>query len=222
MTKSKVAKKRAVETKLTGFETMPDDWFEKQNKRRKLGERRAKLRELHEDVVIHPCDVRPGDVIEIRKIHPRKRRDRRHCKWRVQYDDSGNGYMVLAQEGNYHKAWADKYKNFYDEHGFPMLDAFNLAYGFAKFVLPSLKVLMDMETKGVPDEICDKYPEDDPGNGALHEWEQIMQDIYDGLSIYAETNEGKQLEEKMGEHAALDLRQKGLKLFQKYLYDLWI
>ena len=49
-----------------------------------------------------------------------------------------------------------------------------------------------------------------------------MQDIYDGLSIYAETGEGKQLEEKLGEHAALDLRQKGLKLFQKYLYELWI
>ena len=85
-----------------------------------------------------------------------------------------------------------------------------------------MKVLMDMETKGVPDEICNKYPEDDPDNGALHEWEQVMQDIYDGLSLYAETDEGKQLKEKLGEDAALKLRQKGLKLFQKYLYELWI
>ena len=56
----------------------------------------------------------------------------------------------------------------------------------------------------------------------MHEWEQIMQDIYDGLSIYAETDEGKHLKEKLGEDAALALRQKGLKLFQKYLYELWI
>ena len=222
MTKSKAGSKRAAEIKLTGFETMPNDWFAKQNRRKKLGERRAKLRALREDVVIHPCDVRPGDIIEIRKVRPRKRRDRQPCKWCVQYDDSGNGYMILAQEGYYYKDWADKYKKFYDEHGFPMLDAFNLAFGFAKFVLPSLKVLMNLETKGVPDEICNKYPEDDPDNGALQEWEQIMQDIYDGLSIYAETDEGKQLEEKLGEDAALALRQKGLELFQKYLYELWI
>ena len=51
---------------------------------------------------------------------------------------------------------------------------------------------------------------------------QVMQDIYDGLSLYAETDEGKQLKEKLGEDAALALREKGLKLFQKYLYELWI
>lgn len=196
--------------------------LEKLKNRRKLGERRARLRALREDVVIHPGDVKPGDVIEIRKVRPRKRRDRCACKWRVQYDDSGNGYMVLAQEGSYDKKWAGKYKQFYDEHGFPMLDAFNLACGFAKFVLPSLKVLMNLKVKGLPDEICDKYPENDPDNGALHEWEEIMQDIYDGLSIYAETDEGKLLEEKLGKQAARALMLKGMKLFQKYLYELWI
>ena len=83
-------------------------------------------------------------------------------------------------------------------------------------------MLKDLPTKGIPDEIYDKYPEDDPDDGALHEWEQIMQDIYDGLSIYVENDEGKQLEEKLGEKEALELRQRGLDLFQKYLYELWI
>ena len=222
MTKSKAGKKRAVEMKQTGFETLTEDFLVKQRKRRSLGKRRAKLRALREDVVIHPSNVKPGDIIEIRKVRPKKRRERFACKWRVHYDDSGNGYMILTQEGNYHKECADKYKKFYDENGFPMLDAFHLAYGFIKFVLPSLKVLMNMSTKGIPDEICAKYPEDDPDDCALHEWEQIMQDIYDGLSIYAGTEEGKQLEEKLGEKAATQLRQKGLELFQKYLYELWI
>ncbi len=130
-------------------------------KRRKLGERRARLRAMHEDVVVHPSDVRLGEIIEIRKVRPRKRRDRQARKWCVQYDDSGNGYMILTQDGNYHKKCADKYKKFYDEHGFPIVDAFDLARGFARFVLPSLKALMDLPVKGVPDEICDKYPEDD-------------------------------------------------------------
>ena len=222
MTKSKAGKKRAAEMKLTGFETWTEDFLEKQRKRRRLGERRAKLRALREDVVMHPCDVKPGDIIEIRKIHPRKRRDRHPNKWRVQYDDSGNGYMILTQEGNYYKDCAEKHKKFYDEHGFPITDAYCLSYGLAKFVLPSLKVLMDMNVKGIPDEICAKYPEDDPNKDALHEWEQIMRDIYDGLSIYANTGEGKQLEEKLGEQASLQLRRKGLELFQKYLYELWI
>ena len=221
MTKYKIETNRCLELKQTSYCDMDINW-EKLKKRRKLGERRARLRALREDVVIHPSDVRPGDIIEIRKVRPRKRRDRRPNKWRVHYDDSGNGFMILTQEGNYYKKWADKYKQFYDEHGFPMLDSFNLAYGFAKFVLPSLKVLMDFPTKGIPDEICNKYPEDDPNDDVLHEWEQVMQDIYDGLCIYVENDEGKQLEEKLGEKEALQLRQKGLDLFQKYLYELWI
>ncbi len=49
-----------------------------------------------------------------------------------------------------------------------------------------------------------------------------MQDIYDGLCIYVENDEGKQLEEQLGEKEALELRQRGLALFQKYLYELWI
>ena len=119
MTKYKIETNRCLELKQTSYCDMDTNW-EKLKKRRKLGERRARLRALREDVVIHPSDVRPGDIIEIRKVRPRKRRDRRPNKWRVQYDDSGNGFMILTQEGNYYKEWADKYKQFYDEHGFPI------------------------------------------------------------------------------------------------------
>jgi len=44
---------------------MGKDRMERSAKRRKLGERRAWLRALCEDVVIHPGDVKPGEVIEI-------------------------------------------------------------------------------------------------------------------------------------------------------------
>lgn len=104
----KIALDNAHSERQIGEYLKQNDWPTKEEKRRKLGERRARLRALREDVVIHPSDVRPGDVIEIRKVRPRKRRDRSACKWRVQYDDSGNGYMILAQEGNYYKEWADK------------------------------------------------------------------------------------------------------------------
>ena len=107
MTKSKIEKKRSVELKLTGVCHKGKDRMARIAKRRKLGERRAWLRALREDIVIHPGDVKPGDVIEIRKVRPRKRRDRCACKWRVHYDDSGNGYMILAQEGNYYKECCD-------------------------------------------------------------------------------------------------------------------
>ena len=65
MTKSKIEKKRSVELKLTGACQIGKSRMARIAKRRKLGERRAWLRALREDVVIHPGDVKPGDVIEI-------------------------------------------------------------------------------------------------------------------------------------------------------------
>ena len=51
--------------------------------------------------------------------------------------------------------------------------------------------------------------------GEVYEWEQVMQDIYEGLKDYAKTEEGKQLKEILGEKVASHLRKKGLELFQK-------
>lgn len=65
MTKSKIENKCSVELKLTGACQIGKRRMARIAKRRKLGERRAWLRALREDVVIHPGDVKPGDVIEI-------------------------------------------------------------------------------------------------------------------------------------------------------------
>ena len=219
MTKSKAKKKRAVEMKQTGFETLPGDWYQKHKKRRQLGERRARLRALREDVVIHPTDVKPGEIIEFRKVRPKKRRDRYPCKWRVHYDDSGNGYMILTQESYYNKKWADKNTKFYTEHGFSIKEVWNLSSALVEFLLPRLKVFIEIKRHSVPDSVCKQFPDDI--DAAAEEWERILKDIYIALCMYHYDDEGMKMQHEMGNEAAHEAILKGMDLLQKYLFDLW-
>lgn len=77
------------------------------------------LRSLRQDVAIELTDLHPGDVIEIRKARPKKRRDRALHKWRIGYHDLESGYVELLQEGKYSRKYAEKIKYLWRGMDFP-------------------------------------------------------------------------------------------------------
>lgn len=220
MTKSKREKIRNAEFVKTGsasyaprkYSLLDDD-----NERR-MSEKIRKLYALRKNTVIQPQDVRPGDIIQIKKVRPKKRRSRIGTKWRVQYDDSSNGYVILTQVGWYNEKYAKKNKAYMDEHGFPILEIWNLSYGFAEYLIPRLKAYIELKRYTVPSELSDKYGGAD---NASDVWNAILMDIYQALCLYVQNKEGEELRTKLGYEASRKLEDKGLKLFQEYLYDIW-
>lgn len=202
-------------------------------------ERNRMLEHCHKNRILWPGNIKEGDTVYIMRARAKRRRRKKYGGqfWKVKYYDSGNGFIQLANIDEFDKEGAEKNVAFLRSHNFNITDVWNLETAFTLFFLPRLKVFIESTRYGVPGNIyhqyIDKgYTSEEADKLASEEWENILKRMYEGLVLYAETDEAESIRKRIIKERGLtnqqqlwdiehEMERDAQDLFGKHFFSLW-
>ena len=200
-------------------------------------EKNRMLEHCHKNKILWPGNIKEGDTVYLMRARAKKRRRKKYDGqfWKVQYHDSGNGFIQLANIDKFDREGAEENAAFLRSHTFPITDVWNLDTAFTLFFLPRLKVFIESTRYGIPGNIyhqyLDKgYTSEEASKAAEKEWEDILKRMYEGLTLLTEGPDAESIRKRLRKDASdqnqlwkteREMEADAQDLFSKYFFELW-
>ena len=200
-------------------------------------EKNRMLEHCHKNKILWPGNIKEGDTVYLMRARAKKRRRKKYDGqfWKVQYHDSGNGFIQLANIDKFDREGAEENAAFLRSHTFPITDVWNLETTFTLFFLPRLKVVIESTRYGIPGNIyhqyLDKgYTSEEASKAAEKEWEDILKRMYEGLTLLVEGPDAESIRKRLRKDASdqnqlwkieREMEADAQDLFSKYFFALW-
>ena len=197
------------------------------------------LEHCHKNKILWPGHIKEGDTVYLMRARPKKMRRKKYKGqfWKVQYLDSGNGFIQLANQDNFDKEGAEENAAFLRSHNFKITEIWNLDTAFTLFFLPRLKVFIESTRYGVPGNLYHQYLDtghtsDEADKLAGKEWQNILIRMYEGLTLMVEGPDAEAIRARLKKENELTtqkqlwdienkMEQDAQELFSKWFFNLW-
>ncbi len=197
------------------------------------------LEHCHKNKILWPGNINTGDTVYIMRARPKKRKRKKYAGqfWKIQYYDQGNGFIQLTNTDGFDKEGAEENAAFLRSHTFPITDVWNLDTAFTLFFLPRLKVFIESTRYGIPGNIYHQYIEngytpEEANKAAEKEWEDILQRMYEGLTLLVEGPDAESIRKRLKKEYHLTNQEQlweierkmqadAQDLFSKHFFSLW-